>query len=709
MSLIRLACWLPSGRNVDGPGRVSGSVRSIQARDYHELATPSSPRLSPAGDRVAFLRTQPDDAESYESTVYVGPADASDPPQRFTLREGQDAEPRWSPSGDRLAFTSTRGDADDRQQLWVMPVAGGEARQVTAVVGGVSSIAWSPDGTRIAFLQSVTPDDREADRDLAVDTEYEPDTPDPRVIDRTVYRSQQEYFDGQRSQLYLVDLETDTVTRLTDDERDYAAPEWGTDETLYVAVSVGADPDDSSEYEILAYDTTTATSRPVTRTYGWGIDISATPDGRLAFPYQPPADGTIGQTELQVFDPATDTTRTITTALDRAVGRGGLLTWGPDFESVYFSTPDSGAVAIWVAPGDGTTTPTQVFRGGTIADVDIGSETGESPTDIQVAVAMSDWNHPGDVFVVRNETRRQLTALNDELLSEVAIAEPEPLTIDGPDGEIDGWLLTPPEPSEHTAPYPLLVEVHGGPHHMWTTAGTMWHEFQTLAARGYAVFWSNPRGSDGYGEEFLQAIKRDWGPTTLADVTAGVEQVIERPAIDEDELFLTGGSFGGFMTAWTVGQTDRFTAAVSQRGVYDLTGFYGSTDGAYKLVEDDFNTTPWEEPEFLFEQSPVGHADQVQTPTLLIHSERDYRTPIAPAELYYRTLRKHDVDTRLVRYPREGHELSRSGEPAHVVDRIERIARWFDGYSTHHDVPVATDRGDAGLTASDEDTQPETR
>jgi dipeptidyl aminopeptidase/acylaminoacyl peptidase len=233
----------------------------------------------------------------------------------------------------------------------------------------------------------------------------------------------------------------------------------------------------------------------------------------------------------------------------------------------------------------------------------------------------------------------------------------------------------------------------------------MWHEFQTLAARGYAVFWSNPRGSAGYGDEFLRAIERDWGDRTMRDVLAGVEDVTEREFVDEEDLLLTGGSFGGYMTGWMVGQTDRFEAAVSQRGVYDLTGFYGSTDWAYRLVEGDFDTTPWEEPEFLWDHSPTSHAHEVDTPTLLIHSDDDYRTPANTAELFYRILQKHDVDTRLVRYPDEGHELSRSGQPGHRVDRIERIARWFDGYSSYHDTPPALERDpDAGLSAAEDES-----
>jgi Dipeptidyl aminopeptidases/acylaminoacyl-peptidases len=204
----------------------------------------------------------------------------------------------------------------------------------------------------------------------------------------------------------------------------------------------------------------------------------------------------------------------------------------------------------------------------------------------------------------------------------------------------------------------------------------------------------------------MRAIERDWGTVTLTDVLAGVEQVTSRPYVDETNVFLTGGSFGGFLTAWAVGQTDRFEAAVAQRGVYDLTGFYGSTDGAYKLVEGDYDTTPTEEPGFLWEQSPVAHADEVETPTLIVHADRDYRTPANTAELFYRVLRKHGVDTRMVRYPREGHELSRSGEPDHVVDRIERILRWFDGYSDHHEAGRALDRpAGAGLTGGEGDDE----
>lgn len=699
-------------------------MERVTAADYHDLAVPSDPRISPDGDRVAFVRRQPNDDDSYETTVYLVDVAGEDDPRRITLPEGSDAEPRWSPSGDRIAFTSTRGAADDRQQLWVLPVDGGEARRLTDVVGGVSQVEWSPDGERIAFVQSVTADDREADRDLAVPDDYEPEEhPDPRVIDRTVYRSMERYFDGRRPGVYVVDAdatvggvtdpdpaESGAVARVTDRDADFAAPSWGDADTLYYTEAVGDDPDDSVEIAIRAHDFESGDDERVHTTTGWGADLAATADGRVAFTHAEPDQVSMQPTDLRVLDAESGAVTDLTGDLDRGLGRGTTPQWGPDDETLYFATPDEGKTALWHVPADGSADPERLLRPGTVSGATVGGEADAGPDSVTVAFAASEWDHPGDAFAydaAADETTR-LTELNADYLAERAVGEPEEVRFESDGVEIQGWLLTPPESADADEPYPLAVEIHGGPHAMWSTSGTMWHEFQTLAARGYAVFWSNPRGSTGYGEEFMQAIERDWGAVTTRDVMAGVETVADRPEVDASNAFVTGGSFGGFMTGWIVGQTDYFDAAVSQRGVYDLTGFYGSTDAAYKLVEGDFDTVPSEEPEWLWERSPTGHAADVDTPTLLIHSEDDTRTPICTAELYHRILRKNGVDTRFVRYPREGHELSRSGEPAHVVDRIERIARWFDGYSEHHDAERALDRPeDDGLTAGEESDESE--
>ncbi|WP_226004789.1 S9 family peptidase [Natrinema salinisoli] len=699
-------------------------MNRIEASDYHDIARVTEPRLSPDDERVAFVERRPEDEESYAATIHVVPIGGGEPTQ-FTVSDGVDSQPRWSPDGEYLAFASTRGESDDREQVWILPTEGGEAQRVTSVVGGVADLEWSPDGSRLCFSQRVTAADRESGRDRSVDPEYEPDEPDPRVIDRMIYRADTAYLDGRRSHVYVLDVETalsnsperdgDAVTRLAGDggpadgDRDYIAPAWGDSETVYYAAKTGDEPDDSLEYELYEHDLESGAVDAFTTTTGWLESIDATEDGRVAFEYTPEERASMRQTEIRVHDRESGTETTPTEPLDRTVGHRCEFQWGPDGDSLYFSTPDEGSRVVWSVPGDASEEPTAVYGDGvTVESFDVGGNA--------IAYVQSEWDHPGDVFVTTrggNETAR-LTRVNDEYLADRAVCQPEEIRFetdeDGSGGDADqlqGWLLTPPdfEPDET---YPLVVEIYGGPHAHWTTAGTMWHEFQTLAARGYVVFWCNPRGSTGYGEDRATAIERDWGAVTLTDVLAGVDAVCERDFVDADEAFVTGGSFGGFMTAWTVGHTDRFRAAVSQRGVYDLTGFYGSTD-AFKLVEGDFGTTPWEEPDFLWEQSPVAAVPEVDTPTLVLHSDRDYRTSANTAELFYLGLKKHRIDTRLVRYPREGHELSRSGEPAHVVDRLERLARWFDGYSDHHEAPPALERDpDADLsTGSDESSEKE--
>ena len=693
----------------------------IEAADFHDIAKPGEVRLSPDGEQVAFVRQLPDDDESYESTIHLVPADGSAEPRQFTVAEGGDSQPRWSPSGDRLAFVSNRGKDDDRPQLWLIPVDGGEARPVTEVPAGVQAISWSPDGTRIAFTQSTTAEEREEglDVDISDEEEYERETPDPRVIDRSVYRSGQQYFDGARSHVYvahvgegLSDAEGVDVERVTDGEFDFNGPEWGDASTLYyTAQDVGEDPDDSNRYSIYAYDTESGAAEKVHESSGWGAGVAANADGEVAFLYSEEEQVSIQPTELKVLDAESGEVAWLTEHLDRGLGYEAAPQWGPDGERVYFSTPDEGKTSVWSAPSDASEAPSRTVRPGAVSTGHVG--------EAQFAFAMSEWDHPGEVFVcgleradepgldggagVERADCRRLTELNGDYLDDVSVQEPEELHFESEQGEVHGWVITPPE-FDADEEYPLAVEVHGGPHAMWTTAGTMWHEFQTLAARGYVVFWSNPRGSTGYGTDYMQAIERDWGEVTLTDVMAGVDLVTERDYVDADDVHLTGGSFGGFMTSWAVGQSEFFTSAVSQRGVYDLTSFYGSTDGAYSLVEGDFDTTPWEEPEFLWEQSPAGHAHKVETPTLVIHSDDDYRTPACTAELWYRMVRKQGTDTRFVRYPREGHELSRSGEPGHIVDRIERIARWFDGYSDYQDAPRALDRErNDGLSAGDDE------
>lgn len=658
-------------------------MEPITAADFHDIASVEDPNVDPAGERVAYVRRVPDGDEEYATAIHaVEIEDRSD--NRLTVEKGNDSQPRWSPDGETLAFVSDRLTDDDRPQLWLLPTTGGEARQVTEVAGGVSSLEWGPDGDRLLFTQHVTEEDHDEDRDLEVPSDFEPEEPDPRVIDRTIYRANEQYFDRRRERLYLVDLADETVQRVDSwEDIDQRFPTWGGEDRIYYLENIGDDPDDSLEHAIFEHDVETGERSRIVEFEGFpgGLDAA---DGHLVYGVTPTPRPTLKQPDIIHIDVETGEQSNLTEELDRALY--GPLRIDPVNEFVYFTTPDTGGTTVRRVPLTGGEIEMLTEADATVSTYDVSGDT--------LAYEQSEWDHPGDLFVrtVDDGSQERLTSLNEELLEERDIIEPEEYWFEGPAGEeIQGWLLTPPSEAATDAPYPLVLEIHGGPHSMWSTSGTMWHEFQSIAGAGYAVLWTNPRGSVGYGQEFASAIADDWGDVTLDDLMAAVDTIIERDDIDSDQLFVTGGSFGGYQTAWTIGRTDRFEAAVAQRGVYDLPAFFGTSD-AYLLIESEFDATPWETQEFLYDRSPTTLVESVETPTLLIHSDDDYRTPAATAEMYFRALRKLDVPTRLVRYPREGHELSRSGEPGHRVDRIERIIRWFDGYAEHTDIPPALER-----------------
>ncbi len=659
-------------------------MEPITAADFHEIVAVDDPSLDPAGDRVAFIRRVPEDDTEYATAVHVADIDSGQT-KRLTVEKGNDSQPRWSPDGETLAFVSDRLTDDERPQLWLLPVDGGEAEQVTEVAGGVSSLEWSPAGDRLLFTQQVTEDDCEEDRDLEVPPDFEPEEGDPRVIDRTIYRAHENYFDNRRERLYILDIEEETVERVEAwEDIDQQFPTWSGEDTIYFVENVGDDPDDSLEHELIELDLDSDTRDSVVAIEGFIGGLDATDDGQVVFGVAPTPRPTIQQSDLVHVDIDSGERTQLTAELDRAVA--GPIKFGPGTEAVYFQTPDTGGTVVRRASlSDGEievlTDPAAMASGFDVA--------GDA-----LAYVRSEWDHPGDLFyrhLVEDQGHR-LTEVNAALLDDRTVIEPEEHWFEGPDGdEIQGWLLTPSDTDASDSPYPLVLEIHGGPHSMWSTSGTMWHEFQSLAGAGYAVLWTNPRGSVGYGADFASAIKDDWGDVTHGDLMAALDTITQRDDIDEDQLFVTGGSFGGYQTSWTIGRTDRFTAAVSQRGVYDIPAFFGTSD-AYLLIESEFDATPWDDQAYLYDRSPTSLVEEVDTPTLLIHSDDDYRTPIATAEMYFRALRKLDVPTRLVRYPREGHELSRSGEPAHRVDRIERIIRWFDGYAAHTDTLPALKR-----------------
>jgi len=294
-----------------------------------------------------------------------------------------------------------------------------------------------------------------------------------------------------------------------------------------------------------------------------------------------------------------------------------------------------------------------------------------------VFIASTNTN-PGDLFITNNSGKheRQLSAINRTLLDQLTLVEPGEITFTSFDNtQIHGWLLK-PYIFDVNKKYPLVMEIHGGPH--WFYGNAWFQEFQLLAAQGYVVFYCNPRMSTSYGQEFSMLGVGDWGNSDYKDMLSGIDYVVNLGFIDSTKIGITGGSYGGYLTNWIIGQTDRFKVAVTQRSITNLVSFYGTTD-VQNFAEFEFGL-PWENYQKLYERSPITYAHLIKTPLLIIHSENDYRVPISQAEELFSILKRNNVEVEFIRYPEEGHELSRSGLPLHRVDRYNRIIDWFNKY-----------------------------
>ena len=639
-------------------------MKTVAIDDYDQLSKVSDPRLSPDGEQILFLKQNVISDREYENVLHVGSVDEE--PKPYTQRGEVVREPAWSPDGDKIAFVCDRSGSSE---LWVLPVDGGEPTQVTSIVGDVRTIRWSPSGEYVAFVQAVGEPERDEGLDRECPAEHSRSDPDPREITRLVYRSSGGYFDGRYKHIYIVDIESGEVTPASMESFDHSDPTWGETGALYYTRW----RDEAELYhDIVRYDVTSDEEAVVAESHHWWDDpgnIAVSGDGKIAHVYIPDEGETplLNQKQIRVFDGETE--RTVTTDIDRMVGGGPY--WGPNDEYVYFLVPDKGEVSLKRVRYDGTDLEDVLAgHGHHIHDVDIGEN--------RILFTQSTWRHPGDVYLydLTTEETQRVTNVNNAYLEEVHVGQPEEVWFEHDGAEVQGWVLHPPEFDENEE-YPMILEIHGGPTLMWSRSGTMWHEFQALAASGYVVVWTNPRGSAGYGEQHARAIAEEFRPD-FDDLMAATDEISSRPYIDNEQLFVTGGSFGGFMTGWVVGQTDRFAGAVAQRGLYDQMAQYGTKDTFHST--ESRHGKPWENPEEFWKNSPTAYVGDVTTPTLLIHSVNDFRCSLINAEMFYRYLKRAGVETALVQYPRETHELSRSGEPGHIVDRMQRIRSWFDDH-----------------------------
>jgi dipeptidyl aminopeptidase/acylaminoacyl peptidase len=671
----------------------------MQPRDLATVRSPSMPAVSPDGRTACYVLTRIDlDADAYRSQLWVVPTDGSAPPRRFTQGD-RDVAPAFSPDGRWLAFL--RAAEDKPPQLHVMPADGGEPRRVCEHALGVAGIAWAPDSRRIAYVARVPEEGRYGTaKDVTSGKE-----PARRITTRRYRLDAIGYTIDRRAHVFVIDAlagdedavapsdgEGDDATssdggddaaatrlgrsdggappplRLTHGDHDHGAPAWSPDGGS-IAFSSARHPDRDTNLaaDLFVAPAEGGDARQVTAATSTAGDPSFSPDGRwLYFPghghdldivgrttgiFRVPVDGSAEPERLtdvesdEISDPL-------------AAGPAGL---DVDEERILAVKLDRGAVHLAAFPVEGGEPETLIggpravrghARGGgtTVAVVASGTSAGE--------VVRLDG--PGEEHV--------LTSHGEELARTVPLRPMEELTTESSDGyPVHGWIVRPASPG----PHPVLLSIHGGPYTQY--GHLLFDEAQVYAGAGYAVVLGNPRGSQGYGEAHGRAIIHDMGNLDREDLLALLDAALAEPDLDEARVGVMGGSYGGYMTTLLAATTDRFRAGISERALNAWDSFAGSSDIGAFFVDLYAGT----DPERIREQDPLARADDIDIPMLIIHSEEDYRCPLEQAQRLYARLKRNNVETEMLLFPGEGHELSRSGLPSHRVQRFEAILDWW--------------------------------
>ena len=644
-------------------------MRPMRPDDILKIRFVSDPRISPDGRRVAFvLTTLSQERDEYLSNIWMVETTGGAPPRRFTTGHGRDTSPRWSPDGARLAFVSER-ERGKKGQLMVMPVEGGEAVALTQLRAGVAAPAWSPDGTRLAFVSRVG-----GWQDPENEEERKKSRP-ARVITTLKYRFNGEGFIHDRpTHVFVVPAAGGAPAQLTTGDCPDTDPAWSPDGRSITFVSArheDRDYDDATDLWIVP--SVGGTPRRVTDTIGPATHPAFSPDGKTLAYLGRRHRNEFGR-NVRVFTVPVEggAPRSVTDPLDRSCAPLDLAPiWSADGTWLTFAAEDAGALSVYRVRTNGGAAPERVIGGERVV------QGLSAATDGTLAFAVTDPVTPVEIAICAADGsgERRLTDVNQAWRAEVALARPERFRVERAGVAVEGWIM---KPAGWTAEgrYPGLLNIHGGPHAQYGWG--FFDEFQVQTGAGYAVVYTNPRGSQGYGEAFTRAVVGDWGGGDFADVMAGLDEALRRaPWIDAERLGVLGGSYGGFLTSWTVGHTDRFRAACSERAVNYHPSMFGTSDIGHLFNEVEIGGLPWEMPDKYAERSPLSHAKDIHTPLLIIHSEDDLRCPIEQGEQLFVALRKQRKDAVFVRFPDENHELSRSGKPRHRLERFRIILDWF--------------------------------
>jgi dipeptidyl aminopeptidase/acylaminoacyl peptidase len=686
---------------------LAADKRPITETDLYAFTWVADPRISPDGSEVLYTRvTVNAKHDGYQTGIWIVPT-AGGPTRQLTAAM-HDSAPRWSPDGKRVAFlrATEKDGKPEPPQIYVLEMTGGEARALTDMPKGAGTPVWSPSGRAIAFLS--TSEAKDFDKKKPAEEKS-----DVKVITRAVYRSNGVgYLDTDRvGHLWTIDVpaiitEPGKAKQITSDKYEESSPVWSKDESriYFSSERVAEAYYEPPATDIYSVDAKGGELQKLIHVEGAAAGLSLSPDGkRVAFVSA--AKGKVvrsyDQPDLFVCDLTVGATpKNLTADYDFDIGggiggdqsapRGGspsLPYWSKDGKYLYVTAAEKGRANLKRI--DSTL--------GKVEDVTTGDHDvfaySATPDGARVAVAISDMNHIGDVFLIdRDQAPRPLTKVNETLFSQLDLPETEEITYKSFDGKtIQGFIVKPPH-FDGGRKYPMILNIHGGPHS--TYGYTFFHEMLWMAAKGYVVFYPNPRGSTSFGQEFGNIIQYHYPGDDFKDLMAGVDAVVAKGYVDPDRLGVTGGSGGGLLTNWVITQTNRFKAAVAQRDIADWRDFWYTADFSL-FTPTWFKGAPWREEADFKARSPITYIENVQTPLMLVLGEADYRTPPgAGGEQMFRALKYLKKPVVMVRFPGESHELSRSGMPRHRVERLQHIVGWFDKYLQGKPMPMYDTSGE---------------
>jgi dipeptidyl aminopeptidase/acylaminoacyl peptidase len=642
--------------------------RSVTLDDMAALREVSEPRISPDGEWVAYTVTVVDTAQDKKiSHLWMTSWDGRESRQ-LTFSKESEENPRWSPDGRWLAFISSRRVEEEIAQLWLMSRSGGEAERITDFKGGIKDFAWSPDSKRLALIVA----DEDPNRPKG---EKDKKSPKPMVIDRYQFKQDEVgYLLNMREHLYVLDLASRKSEVLTPGNYYEAMPAWSADSSQIAFVSKRVPEfDRSSNYDLFAVEARAGSAvRQLTTFTGadndpaWDSKPAWSPDGKY-IAYVQGNDAKMidyGVHRVAVVPTVGGPAKVLTASLDRNASKPH---WSPDSGSIYFLLEEDRS--DWIARVSVQGGAVETILGGRreVSDLDV------SPAGRVVALVSSP-DAPSEVFAVEERESRPLTTQNRELLSKRALAATREISFKSKDGTaVNGFMILPSGYQQGTK-YPTILRIHGGP--VWQFFNEFHFDWQYFAARGYVVVAANPRGSSGRGEAYAKAIYADWGNKDVEDVLAAVDYAVAQGIADPGRLGVGGWSYGGMLTNYTIASDTRFKAATSGAGTSNILAGYG-TDQYIRDYENELGP-PWKDTGVWLKVSyPFLHADRIKTNVLFLCGSKDFNVPLLNSEQMYQALRSLGLETQLIIYPDQYHEIS---VPSYTRDILERYVAWYDRF-----------------------------